>query len=52
MHQAPTEVFICAEIWEVEVAHQIKAKNAGTTNGNVGITREITINLEREQQTQ
>ena len=49
MPTAPEFRYTPRKVGIVEVAHQVKAKQARTAYCDVGVSREITINLERKQ---
>ena len=40
---------VAAEIRDIEVPHQLDSKEFGCSDGDVGITREITVDLESEE---
>ena len=50
MPSPPELRYVAREVWGLEIGHQIEAKETGATNGYVGITGKIAINLEREHQ--
>ena len=49
MPPAPKLGDVTAEIRHVEVSHQFDTEQFGCTDGDVGITREVTIDLEGEK---
>lgn len=38
-----------AEVWQVEVAHQSNSEQLGSTDGDVGIARKVSVDLEGEE---
>lgn len=46
MPSPPELRYVAGEIRIIEVPHQFDAEEFGCTNSNVGITGEITVNLE------
>ena len=49
MPTAPKLGDVAAEIRYVEVAHQLDTEQLGCADGNVGVAREVAINLEGEE---